>query len=889
MVRIQLETGYLDVKPDTNFPVNFSIGDIRDLSKRTGAFSKTITLEGTKNNHDLLNQYYDVNVVSGTFDVNALTKCSVIQNGIPVMEDAYLQLVSIVKDQSTMDYEQGVTYEVLVKDAKSSFFTAMGGKELTDLDFSDLSHTYNASNVVSSWSHTEANGYKYPLCWNPIADYTLNEFKPAIYAKTYFDRIFATNGFTYEWSTLSQNRFDKLIIPYNGDTKLIDVEAYRVRATTAQTITYSQPYTGQNISFHSTLVNWTETQDNSNIFNPTTGTLTNAVIVSQGHALNINLTVTYNVKLNNTSGATAYLRNALNQTYRWNPSANKNGIGPINSVYDYTHDISIPNGFNLPNGSSTIGTQTSFLNLPVSYLAIGDLITINGGLQISSDNFNSARWRSANNDTASLVNVDVILEIVSIETNITYSSDTVGAGSTINPTDFVPRKIKQADFMKSIFQMYNLYIDTDRTNTNNLILTTRNDFYDSGDEKDWSNKLAKDKDQTLQFLPEIASKKLIFSYKQDADDPNKIYKEATNEIYGQVEFTFDNEYIKGIEQKDLIFSPTPISQTTFNAIVPLFVGSAPKNNIRILYDGDMLTSAPFNIYDDTVTLTGVTGITSYPAITHFDNPIQPQWDINFGVCDYYFYQLDVLTNNNLYNNYWRRTVNQINTGKMLTAYFDLREVDIQSLKLNDKIYINNSWWNINKVIDYNCNVRMLTKVELISVDNEIDYAPFPSTKPNFIYGNQLHPYVEGLNGTFTNNNNVVADGSNVKVYGIGNVVGPGVTGVVVGNNKTVSTSGVYADNIVSPYPVIYPSYVFNDTWTIGSDQCLLVFDGTVNTTWTLPPLRTTGQQFIIKNIGTGALTLEGDGSDYIDSALNIKLLQWDSVTVVDMGIKWIII
>ena len=67
---------------------------------------------------------------------------------------------------------------------------------------------------------------------------------------------------------------------------------------------------------------------------------------------------------------------------------------------------------------------------------------------------------------------------------------------------------------------------------------------------------------------------------------------------------------------------------------------------------------------------------------------------------------------------------QINNGKMLIANFDLKENDIQALKLNDKIRIDNSWWNINKVIDYDANANKLTRVELISIDNEINFTPF---------------------------------------------------------------------------------------------------------------------------------------------------------------------
>ena len=90
MVRIQLATGYLDVKEGTSFPLTFQVGDIRDISQRKGNFSKTIVLVGSKNNNDLLNHYYDVNIQAGTFDINAVTTCSVIQDGIPVMEDASL-------------------------------------------------------------------------------------------------------------------------------------------------------------------------------------------------------------------------------------------------------------------------------------------------------------------------------------------------------------------------------------------------------------------------------------------------------------------------------------------------------------------------------------------------------------------------------------------------------------------------------------------------------------------------------------------------------------------------------------------------------------------------------------------------------------------------------
>ena len=207
MVKIQLATGYLEVKEGTSFPLNFQVGDIRDISQRKGNFSKTITLVGSKNNNDLLNHYYDVNIVAGTFDINAFTTCAVIQDGIPIMEDASMQLKAVKKVQMTDGYEEQVEYEVLIKESKADFFTAINNLELTDIDFSDLNHTYDAFNVVSRFNNSVVDGFKYFLPGSGDVFYSTQEFKPAIFAKTYFDRIFQDAGFSYSWPDLAIDRF----------------------------------------------------------------------------------------------------------------------------------------------------------------------------------------------------------------------------------------------------------------------------------------------------------------------------------------------------------------------------------------------------------------------------------------------------------------------------------------------------------------------------------------------------------------------------------------------------------------------------------------------------------------------------------------------------------
>ena len=813
MVKIVLPNGVLDVSENLALPITFSIGDIRDLSSRKGTFSKTITLAGTKNNNELLGHYYDVNIQAGTFNINTLTKCQVIQNGVPILDEALLQLVSVNKVQSNTRYEDEVSYEVLIKDSRAEFFTAITNANLTDLDFSDLDHVFSSTNIAGSFSNTVADGYKYVMPYIQSNDYNANDFKPAIYAKTYFDRIFAVAGFTYTWNELTSAHFDKLLIPYNGDKNDQDYEDYRVEATNTWTTSYVQP-TGYNNTFEELIDSgWSEVTDAQNIFDPTTGEYstpfsTNAVA---GENYSYNLAIGGTITLENTSGGNARLRTPgtfLDFGYKkYRVYARVQVAGNTNAIIVYGSSVIVNyfTGSPLPNGNTTILSFSDTLTIPavVNGVILGitasDIQILEIGVEIypvysyTDDTqlpYNTL-WYTFSGTT--LAPVNVVLDLISINMVILPSNNVQVTGSTLNINQYVPKEIKQSDFVKSIFQMYNLYVEQDVNNPYNLILRHRDEYYDSGAEKDWSRKLAKDKDQQLIFLPDLTNKKLKLTYAPDTDDFNTMYTQATSEIYGQLEYTFDNEYVKDVSTQELIFSPTPVFLTSFGAYVPAIIGASPNTNIRILYDGGLQSCQPFDILD--FGTTGEFGLTDYPMLGHFDNALTPSFDINFGTNDFYFYEPISLTANNLYNLYWRRTVNQINVGKMLIAMFDLTELDIQSLKLNDKIYIDNSWWNINKIQDYNGNQRQLTKVELISIDTEIDLAPFRTGLGRPFGDVMIGVGVDALVGKNTFNNNVILPGANAQVFGKGNVVTAGTKGIIVGDGQTLSDSGMVINNL----------------------------------------------------------------------------------------------
>jgi hypothetical protein len=778
------------------------VGDIRDISKRTGSFSKTITLIGNNNNNTLLNHYYDVNIQAGTFNINTITSCDVIQDGVPVMTNATLQLTNIKKSQVTGAYEQMVEYEVLVKEDRGTFFTDISNKYLTDLDFSDLDHYVDADVVIDTFINTLANGFKYVMPFNIDNQYQLNWFKPAIYAQTYFDRIFATSGYSYTWDGLEDANFDKLLIPYNGDQNIVDWNDAKVVANTTYDFTSQQ-------AFSNLITPWTETSDPANLFSNGTYTTPQWVGIGSGESYVWELTVTGTVQLENTTADNLHIYGSgNNRAYvpffdiRVDNFHNPICQSSSGLIVEYTQASPFPaNSFSSTYTFTEIFTMTATTN-GTGGIDVGDLQLIFGGIKIRPINADGTIQFAGTAATAWLKNSlapataspSITLDLTSIDLTI-RPSDNIPLNSGITTMNtFVPEKIKQSDYIKSIFMMYNLYATADPNNENNLILLHRDEYYDSGKAVDWTNLLMKDKEQSMIFIPELNNKKLRLSYKADTDSPNTVYTDVTREIYGQVEIAFENEYVKGIDVKELLFSPTPVQPTIFGAFLPLLNGAAPKTNIRILFDNGQVTASDVDILSGYDTITPTAGV--YPYLSHFggDDPFNPTFDINFAECQYYYYQVAQNTNNNLYNKYWRRTVAQINGGKLLTAYFLLNEVDIQYMELNDKIRIDNSWWSINKIIDYNANDLVPTKVELISLETEIDLPPFFSGTITPV-GPGNGTQIQSIMNTYRSTTNVTTNNNDSIIIGSGNVVGDGLRALVVGDGLSIENDGIATTNL----------------------------------------------------------------------------------------------
>jgi hypothetical protein len=326
------------------------------------------------------------------------------------------------------------------------------------------------------------------------------------------------------------------------------------------------------------------------------------------------------------------------------------------------------------------------------------------------------------------------LEVRLRATDNTYFKNTAQTseltqGDYLDLAGYLPDKVKQKDLIKDLITRYNLYISVDPDNDKLLIMDTRPDYYNAGEVLDWTDKKDFSSEDNIELLSELQFKEMLFTWKKDDDSDNKAYTAATGDVYGQFEYIFDNDFVKGVKKVESPFSPTPmIKNTEFDAYLPSIDMESPKIKPRILYWGGLKDTDPvggaFSIdYIDTTNgLIGTWNNTSinnqYPYAGHFDDPLTPTLDINFGTCKYYFYNdYTYLTNNNMFNTYWNDYAKQIEGGRLVTSKFDLNEVDIRYIKenFNSKIFVLDSYYYVNKITDYNPLKNQVTTVELIKI------------------------------------------------------------------------------------------------------------------------------------------------------------------------------
>ena len=224
LIELNGQRRWLDTFNSEPISLTYNVSDIIEIDKRNSSYSKTIKLPETKNNREIFGDISDLGV-SATFNPNKKTKAWILVDTVLVFE-GYLQLRKVFVDKD----EDKREYEVVIYADNDNFFKLIGESFLTDLDYSELNHTWNPQNVRQSWTASWDKGYFYPLIdygynWNlgSINGWTTTyntevkttQMYPSTNVKYIWNKIFDNVGYTYQSDFLNNEVFESLYIPFN--------------------------------------------------------------------------------------------------------------------------------------------------------------------------------------------------------------------------------------------------------------------------------------------------------------------------------------------------------------------------------------------------------------------------------------------------------------------------------------------------------------------------------------------------------------------------------------------------------------------------------------------------------------------------------------------------
>jgi hypothetical protein len=713
VTQIFVEGFELDLTDDISCELSYVIDDVKDFGSKNTSYSKTIVIQGTQRNNKVFNHISElgrflaienVNVSAANVNENYTaaigSNCVILVDNIQIFKGK-LRVLEVVRYANHVEYECAVFGELggfyyeLSKGIVDPISNINSGTKLLDqLDFTDLNHQWNYTNMTGSWSRrntTPGVGYFYPLIdYGKVAqsatrnNYYDQALRPAIYVKEYIDRIFSSVGYTYDCSFFESDFFKTLIVPNNDDrlkvlvTQLLDIGtgnySFGLTAVSPYTMLW---YTGSFRDFSSIGSGQYQYTGASTISNTEFSYSMNMSIIGQGF---------YAIKLYKNGLEVAILDNfqTSNQGTTTNPYIYNKALSTKLSIV--TNDI---------------------FKVVVEYLPYV------GGLA-STITTNSSTWK--------------INTPVKVATQATI-------GDNLQMNFCVPKNIKITDFFTSILKLFNLYVVEDRFIPKRLIITPYIDFY-TNEALDWTNKLDRSQELRLKPMGELNARVFNFKFKNDDAYWNKTYKEKYNE--GYMDFTYDSEYEYAKDKEDLevIFASTVnYAPNGEDKIVPALYKegnfadeSITSSNIRILQT-KMLTVSHWNIKDSSGGNVQ-TNIHQFPYAGMWEHPTVPQNGTYFQSLGWaspkeiYYTITGTSVNYGLFNAFWSPYFAEITDPNsiILTTHFWLTMMDIRTLDFSKNILIDGTIWRINKIDNYNPLLNVPTKVELLKViDNTFDY------------------------------------------------------------------------------------------------------------------------------------------------------------------------
>ena len=662
---IYIEDYRLDLVQDISTEFTYTIDDITDFGSKNTSYSKTISITGTATNNKIFGFIFDLGNANDTddnlpnvnynFNASKQANCKIFIDKIQIFKGT-LRILEIVIDDKTIEYQCSVFGEL------GGFITTLGNNRLTDLDFSEYDHVYNATNIKASWDTIAGSGYFYPLIdyGNVSTDkvnFEVEAYRPALYVAEYIEKIFAGTDYTYSLELLEgdQNLFNRLIIPQNQKsfTKTTSNFPVATRTTSLEVLgTALYPFT---------------TVTGSGLV-PSSG---NRVFTYTG-TTTINLKINYSFLGDSTDGIFFIL---------------KNGISVYSEFFSGSFEV--------------IGEFT---------------ISMNANDAISFRFTNAASNKTDPPVTITEGEVSFFSDSI-VPVLVNYGDD-------ISIADSIPKGIFQRDFFLSITKMFNLYVYEDTWDDKKIMIKPYINFYpeSSATAIDWSNKIDRAKPLNIKPMSELNARYFHYKFKEDNDFYNENYKKKYNESYGDFIFDTEFDFSKETESLSVIFAPSVLYQKVgtdkiYPAIYKVSDNNTKENSmdcvIRIMQAKKITDRTSWNLLNNASL---IESLTTYGYGGHLNDPFTPTNDINFGAANEIQFN-GSLPSTNLFNAYHSEYIAEITSkdSKLLTCSALLDTIDIMNLDFSKFYWIDGVLFRLNKVDGFNPMEYKTTKISLLKV------------------------------------------------------------------------------------------------------------------------------------------------------------------------------
>jgi hypothetical protein len=702
----------LDLYENEKMHLNYKFTDITDFAS-VGNYSQEFRVPASATNVDFFGAIFNVNF-DGWFDFRKKVEAVLTVNTIPIasghiqVKKLYWQSGKLFEFEIVFFGEVPNLARLLNEKKLKDIETIVAG----DLDY-DLLHEYvetppNEHTILTlcdKWNLTASNVEGQPVYSTVIAGQPtykplyVGHLTPAVKAQYLFDEIMNDAGLQYASDYLG-DILENVYVPFvNGQYLNSAFGLNDVASTVALSTDLIGIVADASDGTYDLYNDFVEYEDAGNDWSsgvytaPFTGEFTFRIWM-HGEATRNNTNTSLLVATNSFFFLINDTITDLTNQWEWLQPTGLLATQTINT--DFTKTISL-------NAGDTLKIQWSYspdsLGIGAEPSATIDLV-----------------GNGANDYTGTGV------ELVSIGTLLT--------GDTVL-MEFNAPDMKQIDFMTSIQKMFNLVFVADKTLPNTLRIEPMVEYIASGNTLDWSQKLDLSKDIMYSPTTDLQKAKFTFTYTEDGDYFNSVYKD-NGRIYGRYEVTesdFEviNEFATGEEKVDLAFASTPSAPVeNTDVVVPKFLnaeGQFVQPKPRILY---YFADFFVNMYDevsDSVIQTAVKCLNNYSTMnaTVTDN------DLNFAP-EIPPHTIIANPYNNLYNRWWRNYYRELFDGqaRILEGMFALTLNDIFTFQFSDKIWIIDSFWRVMDIQGYVVGEQDLTKVKLIRVldiDNGCDIVP----------------------------------------------------------------------------------------------------------------------------------------------------------------------